>query len=716
MAEDHHKSTTLMQLEIALSKRIVIATAVMSVLIFLVWFFGIPNPNMILISGLVMCSALFGFGGGIVAAVIMFGYTLFFFSADHSFIRFSPENLMKVGTSLIGIVADMLFVCFLKTAEMRAFREISRLTGQLRQQKESVTTLLNHMPVITFSKDAENGIYLACNQAFADYAGKDSPEGVMGLSDEEIFDRETARHFTADDRTALAMDKPHVFFEDVQDTAGNRRQFQTTKLKFRDPSGKQCLLGMSLDVTELERIRQEKAAAREAYEKARVSGIMFTHIAQSLARGYTELFYVNLDTQEFSEYHTDEDGSGLAEVRRGQHFFAECQNSIRQQIYPDDRENISRLMNRDTLLANLNKTPHFMVTHRIIKNGAPSYVSMKISRMKDDDRFAVIGITNIDEQIKHQRAMEQIREDHVAYTRLSALAGDFVCVYVVNPATDAYREYRSPAKYEDLCFPKEGLSFFEHARQRILDYIFPEDLKRFLSLFVKEGIMAEISRSGMFALSYRLIINDAPAHVLLKAVMVEETEGPRLIVGVINVQSQVRQEEEYRMSLAQAREAARIDPLTGLKNRHAYLEEEEQIDREIAGINGIPGEHAPELALAIMDLNDLKEVNDRKGHQAGDQYIREAAGIIAGIFRQGRIFRIGGDEFLALVRGADSARMGELLQEMQDHNDRALRDGGVVIACGAARLEGDPSLAPVFQRADKNMYADKKRLKAARII
>ncbi len=708
MAEDHHKSTTLMQLEIALSKRIVISVAVMAALIFLVWFFGIPNPNMILISGLVMCSALFGFGGGIAAAFIMFGYTLFFFSSGHSFISFTQENLMKVWASLFGIAADMLFVCFLKAAEMRAFREISRLTGQLRQQKESVSTLLNHMPVITFSKDAETGVYLACNQAFADYAGKVSPDGVAGLSDKEIFGGETAHHFAADDKTALAMDKPYVFFEDVPDAAGNRRQLQTTKLKFRDPSGKQCLLGMSLDVTELERIRLENAAAREAYEKARVSSIMFTHIAQSLARGYTELFYVNLDTQEFSEYHTDEDGGGLAEARRGQHFFAECQKNIRQRIYPDDRENIARLMNRDTLLANLRKTPHFMVTHRIIRNGAPCYVSMKISRMKDDDRFIVIGVTNIDEQIKHQRAMEQIREDHVAYTRLSALTGDFICVYVVNSATDAYREYRSPEKYEDLCLPKEGLNFFEHARQRILDYIFPEDLGRFLSLFVKEGIMAEISRSGMFVLSYRLIINDAPAHVLLKAVMVEETEGPRLIVGVINVHSQVRQEEEYRMSLARVREAARIDPLTGVKNRHAYLEEEALIDREIAG------KHPPELVLVIMDVNDLKEINDRKGHQAGDQYIRDAAGIIADIFRQSQIFRMGGDEFLVLIRGADCAGMEDLLKEMQDHNDRALRDGGIVIASGAARLENDVSLAQVFQRADKNMYEDKKRLKAAR--
>ena len=46
-------------------------------------------------------------GGGIVAAVIMLGYTLFFFSTDYSFIRFTPQNMQKVYVSIIGIAADM---------------------------------------------------------------------------------------------------------------------------------------------------------------------------------------------------------------------------------------------------------------------------------------------------------------------------------------------------------------------------------------------------------------------------------------------------------------------------------------------------------------------------------------------------------------------------------------------------------------------------------
>ena len=68
------RKPTLMQRQYSLPKKIIITTAVMFALILYVYNSGIPNPNMILIAGLVFCSALFGFGGGIVAALIMFGY------------------------------------------------------------------------------------------------------------------------------------------------------------------------------------------------------------------------------------------------------------------------------------------------------------------------------------------------------------------------------------------------------------------------------------------------------------------------------------------------------------------------------------------------------------------------------------------------------------------------------------------------------------------
>ena len=127
-----------MQLQVSLPKKIIITAAIMLALILFVFYFQIPNPNMILIAGLVLCSALFGFGGGIVAAAIMLGYTLFFFSTDYSFTQFTPENMQKVWVSLIGIAADMILVCLLKQTEVREFRKVDALTQELHSENEKL--------------------------------------------------------------------------------------------------------------------------------------------------------------------------------------------------------------------------------------------------------------------------------------------------------------------------------------------------------------------------------------------------------------------------------------------------------------------------------------------------------------------------------------------------------------------------------------------------
>ena len=131
---DHKK--TLLQHQVSVPKSILLTVLIMAALIATVIAFDTPNPNMILIAGLVLCSALFGFRGGVPAAVIMLGYSLYFFSSDHSFIHFTPQNLQKVVVSLVGIAADMLLVCGLKLSEIKAFSEIRALTGALNREND----------------------------------------------------------------------------------------------------------------------------------------------------------------------------------------------------------------------------------------------------------------------------------------------------------------------------------------------------------------------------------------------------------------------------------------------------------------------------------------------------------------------------------------------------------------------------------------------------
>ena len=129
---------TLMQLEFSTLKKIIFTFVIMSVLIAFVYFYNIPDPNMILIAGLVLCSAVFGYGGGITAGVIMLLYTLFFFSTEHSFIHFTEQNIQKVFVTIIGIVADLLLVCSLKREEIKAFKDVKFLTEKLQNENENL--------------------------------------------------------------------------------------------------------------------------------------------------------------------------------------------------------------------------------------------------------------------------------------------------------------------------------------------------------------------------------------------------------------------------------------------------------------------------------------------------------------------------------------------------------------------------------------------------
>ena len=194
----------------------------------------------------------------------------------------------------------------------------------------------------------------------------------------------------------------------------------------------------------------------------------------------------------------------------------------------------------------------------------------------------------------------------------------------------------------------------------------------------------------------------------LKAAMVREQEGRCLIVGVNDIDVQVRQEKEYAERLALARKQANVDALTGVKNRHAYLEAEAEMDGRIR-------EHSQQpFAVVILDVNDLKRVNDTSGHQAGDQYLRDACRTICDTFKHSPVFRVGGDEFAVIAQGRDYMCIEELLEKMSDYNAEAYRSGGILIACGMARYAEDESVAAVFNRADQSMYENKKTLKALR--
>jgi len=260
-----------------------------------------------------------------------------------------------MGTSLVRV--------FVIGDEVEEYKQDITKQKRAAELSKTVASLLDNMPVITFTKEPETSMYLACNQAFAEYAGKKSPKEVIGLTDADLFDEEMGKRFAKDDRLAMSMDEPYVFVEDIIDNDGNTRQFKTTKLKY----------------TDITLMRREFASTKAEYEQAKVNGIIYTHLAQALAYGYDEIFYVHLDTDEYINYGIDDHGL-LYEKRRGPKFFDSCQVEVHTLVCEPDREQFSNAMVRETLLEQIEMRRAFEMTYRVPKEGEPFYVRMRATR------------------------------------------------------------------------------------------------------------------------------------------------------------------------------------------------------------------------------------------------------------------------------------------------------------------------------------------------
>ncbi len=150
---------------------------------------------------------------------------------------------------------------------------------------------------------------------------------------------------------------------------------------------------------------------------------------------------------------------------------------------------------------------------------------------------------------------------------------------------------------------------------------------------------------------------------------------------------------------------ARIDPLTGLENRAAW-------DEHVVAEEARRGRYARSVTIVSADLDNLKAVNDRYGHEAGDRLIRAAANLLRRHARgSDRIARVGGDEFLILMPETDEHGAGRYLSRVRAAIRRiqATEVSALQLSFGAATAREGESLTTVTGRADAAMYAAKKR-------
>lgn len=151
-----------------------------------------------------------------------------------------------------------------------------------------------------------------------------------------------------------------------------------------------------------------------------------------------------------------------------------------------------------------------------------------------------------------------------------------------------------------------------------------------------------------------------------------------------------------------------IDTLTGVRNKNAYEELEEEYQLKIEKDTDL------KFGLVVCDMNNLKIINDTMGHEAGDELIQSACTLLCDTFLHSKVYRVGGDEFVVLLEGSDYDNRLELFiglrQEIIDNQNNG---EGPVVATGMSIYKPgtDKKLSDVFKHADEEMHNDKRNLK-----
>lgn len=155
----------------------------------------------------------------------------------------------------------------------------------------------------------------------------------------------------------------------------------------------------------------------------------------------------------------------------------------------------------------------------------------------------------------------------------------------------------------------------------------------------------------------------------------------------------------------QLSELAVTDALTGIGNKTAYFAKVREMDAEIAAKRA-------SFTVVVFDLNGLKTINDNHGHECGDMAIVDAAEVLASVFGRESLFRIGGDEFIAVLEGkSEIAGLFEALDcaIIEANMKETAYKTPLSMSKGYARYdqERDKEYREVAHRADDAMYEDK---------
>lgn len=328
------------------------------------------------------------------------------------------------------------------------------------------------------------------------------------------------------------------------------------------------------DITEKREQRETDKATRDAVISALTNAYNTVWLISDVITEKSVLYHTDLD-----EIHSEAIRNALSHAR-----YTDTKTEyVATMVAKEDRERMQEEIGLPYILKQFESRNSFTVSFiRALENGSRHYQVDLIKVFMPGGRTGVIiGFKDVDKDVRHRKAMQQALEDaqkateeyrlaaaeRITYEKVAqALAGDYIGIYIVDPDTEKFVEYSATKEYDKLGIEKSGEDFFTLSRRNMERLIFSEDRERFLGTFYKEKVMSILERDGTFTMKYRLLAGKTPFWVSMKATLLQDEGGKHLIIGLNNIDAQMKRELEYKQHVAEARTQARNDFLANMSH------------------------------------------------------------------------------------------------------------------------------------------------------
>ncbi|MCR4713944.1 MAG: GGDEF domain-containing protein [Treponemataceae bacterium] len=317
-----------------------------------------------------------------------------------------------------------------------------------------------------------------------------------------------------------------------------------------------------------------------------------------------------------------------------------------------------------------------------------------------------IGCKNIRSRLSEIKSLtKNMQKSALQKSVIDALVDEYECLATADFDNDIINVL---LVNDNFSMNKENLMKIGSLSERIKEFaeteVHPDDKKRYIATMSKENIIKHMKDENSLAVNYRVLKDGQEPYVQTK--LSKDINAPEGTNKFIMTHRSIDNEVKMEQMISNALKLASQDSLTGIRNRTAYDADLEQLK------NRLSSGKQKEAGIVMVDVNWLKETNDKMGHTAGDDLLKSVSNVICSIYKHSPVYRIGGDEFAILLSPHDLRASCKLLQLAR--NSAAKTKYGVSFATGMAVFDkSDASFEDTIKRADTEMYKNKKEIKGS---